>query len=109
VFADEGEILAHSSDPDLLYNQIVRPWKSRLALLCLDHRAFARDLQVIGITLLALFSRPRALRSAALLAEAFGASEQLQAVAARREPLEAYPPPGASSIVEHYRKASAHA
>ena len=33
VFSDEGEILAGSADPDLLYNQIIRPWKSRLALL----------------------------------------------------------------------------
>jgi lipopolysaccharide/colanic/teichoic acid biosynthesis glycosyltransferase len=33
VFSDEGEILQGSTDPDLLYNQIIRPWKSRLGLL----------------------------------------------------------------------------
>src|SRR3979409_1917469 len=32
VFADEGAVLEGSSDPDLLYNQIIRPWKSRLGL-----------------------------------------------------------------------------
>ncbi|MEO8577078.1 MAG: sugar transferase, partial [Gemmatimonadales bacterium] len=33
VFADEGEILQGSDDPDLKYNQVIRPWKSRLGLL----------------------------------------------------------------------------
>ena len=42
VFADEGEILAGSADPDLLYNQIIRPWKSRLALLYVDRRTLPR-------------------------------------------------------------------
>src|ERR1700733_3786825 len=28
AFADEGEILSGSADPDLLYNQLIRPWKS---------------------------------------------------------------------------------
>jgi len=32
VFADEGEILKDKSDPDLAYNQLIRPWKSRLGL-----------------------------------------------------------------------------
>nr|MDP9178948.1 sugar transferase [Gemmatimonadota bacterium] len=36
VFADEGEILRGSDDPDLRYNQIIRPWKSRLGLVYVD-------------------------------------------------------------------------
>ncbi|MBU0472857.1 MAG: sugar transferase, partial [Bacteroidetes bacterium] len=36
VFADEGDILAGSDNPDLLYNQIIRPFKSRLALLTIE-------------------------------------------------------------------------
>lgn len=107
VFADEGEILAGSPDPDLLYNQIIRPWKSRLALLYLDHQSFARDLQIIAITALALFSRPRALRATVLLADACGAGEKLKAISSRRIPLEAWPPPGAVEVAEHCQ--SAHA
>ena len=38
VFADEGDILDGSHNPELLYNQIIRPWKSRLALLCIEQR-----------------------------------------------------------------------
>ena len=40
VFSDEGDILKGNPDPDLLYNQIIRPWKSRLALLYIDKRSF---------------------------------------------------------------------
>ena len=28
VFSDEGEILEGSNDPDLDYNQLIRPWKN---------------------------------------------------------------------------------
>jgi lipopolysaccharide/colanic/teichoic acid biosynthesis glycosyltransferase len=106
VFADEGEILSGSSDPGLVYNQIVRPWKSRLALLYLDHRSFSRDLQILWITALALFSRARALRAVAMLLDAMGASEKLKTMAARRVPLEAFPPPGAQIIVTRHRAAA---
>jgi lipopolysaccharide/colanic/teichoic acid biosynthesis glycosyltransferase len=103
VFADEGEILAGSADPDLLYNQIIRPWKSRLVLLYLENQSFLRDLHVLLLTALALVSRPRALRALTLLMDAMNCGEKLKAIASRRVPLEAWPPPGASSIVERYR------
>ena len=32
VFADEGDILADKADPDIAYNQLIRPGKSRLGL-----------------------------------------------------------------------------
>jgi lipopolysaccharide/colanic/teichoic acid biosynthesis glycosyltransferase len=108
IFADEGEILAGSSDPDLLYNQLIRPWKSRLILLYLDNQAVIRDVQILWLTALALFSRTRALRATALLIDAFGAGTKLQAIASRRIPLETGPPPGARAVVDHY-PSSAHA
>jgi lipopolysaccharide/colanic/teichoic acid biosynthesis glycosyltransferase len=105
VFADEGEILSGSSDPDLLYNQIVRPWKSRLILLYLDNQSFLRDAQILSITALALVSRVRALRALALLLDAFGAEEKLKLMAARRAPLAPCAPPGADTIVQQYAHA----
>ena len=33
VFSDEGDILKEKDDPDLAYNQLIRPWKSRLGLI----------------------------------------------------------------------------
>ena len=112
AFADEGEILAGSADPDLLYNQIVRPSKSRLILLCLANPSFARDLHILLLTVLALLSRPRALNALGLVLDSLGADEKLKAMASREFPLEAYPPPGALEIVKQYappQEAAAHA
>ena len=33
IFSDEGEILSGEEDPDLAYNQLIRPWKSRLGII----------------------------------------------------------------------------
>ena len=108
VFADEGEILAGSPHPDLLYNRIIRPWKSRLALLYLDHQsAAARDLEEswASTALSPFFPVAEALRAIVLLADALGADrEKLIAMSSsRRMPLEAWPPPGAVTV------AAAHA
>lgn len=107
VFADEGEILSGACDPDLLYNQIIRPWKSRLALLYLKNRSFRVDLHVLRLTALALISRERALRSLNLFIDSLGAGEKLKAIASRKVQLEAWSPPGASAIVTQYQPADA--
>jgi lipopolysaccharide/colanic/teichoic acid biosynthesis glycosyltransferase len=102
VFADEGEILAGSHDPDLLYNQIIRPWKSRLALLYVDRRSCSADLRIVALTALALVSRRRALDGVRRMLEDWGAGELTLRMASRREPLIAYPAPGASEVVTRY-------
>ena len=106
VFADEGEILAGSDDPDLLYNQIIRPWKSRLALSWNDHHTAAVDLAVIGWTLVAAVSRERALLGVVRMLQSWGAEPMLIRMAGRREPLVAWPPPGSGRIVVGYPRAS---
>ncbi len=105
VFADEGEILAGAADPDLTYNQIIRPWKSRLGLLYLERATMATDLRVILWTIGNAVSRPRALAAAGRLLEEWGADPLLREVAARRAPLPAWPPPGASEVVHRYQRA----
>jgi lipopolysaccharide/colanic/teichoic acid biosynthesis glycosyltransferase len=102
VFADEGEILAGSSDPDLLYNQIIRPWKSRLGLLYIDRRTVATDLFVIVLTLVSALSRRRALNGVAWLLARWNAEPLLARMAARKESLVAWPPPGAHTVVDRY-------
>ncbi|MGC9970640.1 MAG: sugar transferase [Bryobacteraceae bacterium] len=99
VFADEGDILRGSPDPDLLYNQIIRPWKSRLALLYIDKRTIWMDLRVIFLTAVAILSRPAALRGVRNILARWDADDLLRRMARRQEPLLAYPPPGASEIV----------
>jgi len=102
VFSDEGDILKGSSEPDLLYNRIIRPWKSRLALAYIDHRSFRVDLWLILLTVVAVFSKPTALRALGSLLLAWKLDWLVIRVATRQDPLLAYPPPGARETVTQY-------
>lgn len=99
VFADEGEILDGCDDPDIAYNQLIRPWKSRLGLFYIDHASFGLDLRIIGLTALAMVSRRAALTRVGKLLATLGAGDDLQRIADRGEPLAPLPPPGADTIV----------
>ena len=99
VFSDEGEILAGTEDPDLKYNQLIRPWKSRLGLLYIRERAFLIDIYIICLTVIAMLSRPLALAGVERIVRNLGADNKLIEVAKRKEPLQPYPPPGSDRIV----------
>ena len=105
IFADEGEILAGAADPDLLYNQIIRPWKSRLALLYLKRCTLASDVRIILLTLVGAISRDAAVAGIVRMLEAWNAGPLLLRVAERVERLQAFPPPGASEVVQKYQAA----
>ena len=106
VFADEGEILRGSADPDLDYNRLVRPWKSRLGLFYIDHRSMGLDVALVLLTLVAIASRPTALRWLQLVLMARGAGRTLVEVAARNAPLVPHPPPGSLEVVRSRALAS---
>lgn len=99
VFSDEGDILRDRSDPDIAYNQLIRPWKSRLGLFYVNHRSVDLDIKLIFLTLLALVSRRRALSAVADLLAGMGADAKLVSVALRQEALVPTPPPGSSEVV----------
>jgi lipopolysaccharide/colanic/teichoic acid biosynthesis glycosyltransferase len=99
VFADEGQILKDQPDPDLAYNQLIRPGKSRLGIFYVEHRSLRVDVQLCALTALAMLSRERALRGVARLLTSLGAHPSLVEVAARRSPLVPTPPPGAETVV----------
>lgn len=99
VFSDEGSILEGQPDPDLTYNQIIRPYKSRLGLLYIEHAGVMLDVQLILLTLLSAVNRHAALKRVSGIASKLGASPELIAVASRQEPLKPAPPPGATEIV----------
>jgi lipopolysaccharide/colanic/teichoic acid biosynthesis glycosyltransferase len=101
VFADEGDILEGSADPDLRYNQIIRPWKSRLGLLYVDAKPkVARDLAIIWLTVRGAIDRARALDGVSEIARDLGADSRLMEIISRRAPLPAAAPPGAADIVQ---------
>ncbi len=99
VFADEGEILKDSRDPDIDYNQLIRPWKSRLALVYVDQGGFLLDLQIIWLTVLAILSRSRALEGVEKVLKELNVDTEVIRVARRLEPLKPAPPPGSDQIV----------
>ena len=99
VFADEGDILKDSKDPDLDYNQLIRPWKSRLALVTVDKSSFITDIKIILLTVMAILSREKALACVVRVLEAMSADSELVQVARRNQTLKPTPPPGASQIV----------
>ena len=99
VFSDEGEILADKLDPDISYNQLIRPGKSELGLFYVAHRSVLLDLKLIVLTAVAILSRPTALQAVANTLRDLGANDRLVRLALRREPLMPAPPPGASELV----------
>jgi lipopolysaccharide/colanic/teichoic acid biosynthesis glycosyltransferase len=99
IFSDLGEILAGSKDPNLDYNQLVRPWKSRLILHYLDHESAGLDMALLMLTALGILSGTWARRGVILLRKKTGATPELIAVARRSQPLVPTPPPGADAIV----------
>ena len=99
VFADEGEILKDHADPDIAYNQLIRPGKGALGLFYIEHRSFAVDVYLCFLTLLTVISRDRALEALQGLLTRLGAPDDLRRLASRKEPLVPTPPPGASHIV----------
>jgi len=94
VFADEGAILSAYDDPDEAYDQLIRPWKNRLALFYLDHQSTMLDLRLMFLTAVAVVSRPTALAAIARELRNLGAPASLVEIARREQPLQVTPPPG---------------
>ena len=99
VFADEGDILKDSPDPDIDYNQLIRPWKSRLALMTVERTSVKNDLRIVLNTAQAILNRERALENVVTMLDEMSADQELKTIAARKAPLRRAPPPGASDLV----------
>lgn len=99
VFSDEGKILEEKTDPDLAYNQLIRPWKSRLGLVYIDNSSLMLDIKLIIYTVVAIISRKRALGLIQIELTKIGASEEILKASARDKTLVPHPPPGSSEVV----------
>jgi lipopolysaccharide/colanic/teichoic acid biosynthesis glycosyltransferase len=87
IFSDEGEILKDSVDPDADYTRLIRPWKGRLGLIYVRHRSTLLNLRLIGITMLAVFSKERALARIGPLIRRYSNDERLLRLCERKTPL----------------------
>lgn len=81
VFADVSEILEGKDDPDLAYNQLIRPWKSRLGILYVEHRSTFLDLRLVLLTAQAILSRAQALRGVQVILYQLGVEDDVKRVA----------------------------
>ena len=94
VFSDEGEILRSHADPDEAYDQLIRPWKSRLGLVYVNNSSVFLDIQLISYTLIAVFSRKSALNQVVKRLRGLGVDDTLISIAQREAPLQPCQPPG---------------
>ena len=99
VFSDEGEILEGKDNPDLAYNQLIRPWKSRLGLAYIKNQSFLLDLQLIFYTIVAIISKPKALIWVAKKLNNLDVDVDTVRVSKREVNLFPFPPPGSDEIV----------
>ncbi len=93
VFSDEGKILENKKDPDLAYNQLIRPWKSRLGLIYIEKKNFVLDLQLIYYTVISLFSRQRALDWVSEKLSQLNVDANIIKIVKRKDDLVPFPPP----------------
>lgn len=99
VFSDEGSILKDFDDPDLAYNQLIRPGKGELGVFYVHNRTFFTDLRLIFITIIAIFSRNTALKHVSNLLKNLEASDSLINLASRSSPLIPRPPIGSDHVI----------
>ena len=99
IFSDEGEILSNYDDPDLAYNQIIRPWKSRLGILYIDKRSFSLDFKLILLTAIALISKKTSIKYIVNLLIDYNEDNKLIEACKREKKLQPFPPPGFTEIV----------
>jgi len=103
VFSDEGDILEGHEDPDISYNQLIRPWKSRLIVFYIQNRSLFLDIQLIFLTAYNFINREKTLNIISNILKKLGASNELQNIVLRKEKLIPMPPLGSSEIVSSRR------
>ena len=94
VFSDEGDILEKFDNPDLAYNQLIRPWKSRLGLFYINNSNLHLDIKLILLTIFNSINRKRTLKILSIITKKLGGSTQLIEIVRRKNELIPTPPPG---------------
>ena len=99
VFSDEGDILEDKEDPDLAYNQLIRPWKSRLGLIYIENENFFLDIKIIFYTVISILKRDTSIAWVVSRLASYNSDPQLIEVSRRNNNLYPFPPPGSDVIV----------
>ena len=99
VFSDEGDILKDQADPDIAYNQLIRPGKSMLGLLYIENQSLWLDIKLCFLTVIAVLSREKALAGVQKILKEINAPDEVLQLAQRTQALVPRPPPGGDRIV----------
>ena len=99
VFSDEGVILKDSDDPDIDYNQLIRPRKSILGIFYKEKRSLLLDISLIFITIFAIINKKKAKNILLRVLRTKNAPNEILEIVRREKPLIPMPPPGSKSIV----------
>jgi len=99
VFSDEGDILKDQPDPDIAYNQLIRPGKSMLGMLYMENQSLWLDIRLCFLTVVAILSREKALAGVQKILISINAPNDVLQLAQRKQPLMPLPPPGGDRIV----------
>jgi len=99
VFSDEGDILEGKDNPDLTYNQLIRPWKSRLGLIYIENQSFLLDIKLIIYTVVAIISKQRALNWVVSQLKIMNIDSDVVNISKREVELYPFPPPGMNKVV----------
>ena len=96
VFYDEGQILLGVENPDLEYEKLIRPWKSRISLQYISKKNLFLYLWIILLTLFSLVSRKYTLLLISRTLTLLDFDNELIEISKRERALEPKDPPGSN-------------
>ena len=99
VFSDESEILKDHQNPDIAYNQLIRPRKNFLALTYINKRSIILDLKIILLTIFAFVNKRKTLNLIVRILRSYETPEEIIEMARRNNKLTPMAPPGLKDII----------
>ena len=99
VFSDESEILKDYQNPDIAYNQLIRPRKNFLALTYVKNKSITLDIKIILLTIFAFINKRKTLSMVVRILRSYGTPEEIIEMARRNNKLTPMAPPGLKDII----------
>ena len=99
VFSDESEILKDHQNPDIAYNQLIRPRKNFLALTYIKKKSIILDLKIILLTIFAFVNKRKTLSLIVRILRSYETPEEIIEMARRNNKLTPMAPPGLKDII----------
>ena len=99
VFSDESEILKNHKNPDIAYNQLIRPRKNFLALTYIKNKSITLDIKIILLTIFAFINKRKTLSLIVRILRSYETPEAIIEMARRNNKLTPMAPPGLKDII----------